>query len=100
MLTVVFGESTMSRIQVQLRCNRFKEDRKDANDDARHGRPSTISTDENIEAVNKVIKQAIFTDILGMERATAKIPPKLLNFKQKQRRMDISQEMLTTIQIC
>ena len=31
------------------------------------------------------------------ERATAKIIPKLLNFKQKQRRMDIAQEMFTTV---
>ena len=31
-----------------------------------------------------------------MERAAAKIVPKLLNFEQKQRRLDIQQEMLTT----
>ena len=31
-----------------------------------------------------------------MKRAAAKIVPKLLNFKHKQRRMDIPQEMLTT----
>ena len=36
--------------------------------------------------------QAIFMDVLGMKRAAAK----LLNFKQKQRCMDIAQEMLTT----
>ena len=40
--------------------------------------------------------QAIFTDILGMKCAAAKIVPKLLNFEQKQRRMDIAQEILTT----
>ena len=31
--------------------------------------------------------QAIFTDVSGMKRAAAKIVLKLLNFKQKQRRM-------------
>ena len=31
-----------------------------------------------------------------MERAAANIVPKLINFYQKQRRMDIAQEMLTT----
>ena len=31
-----------------------------------------------------------------MKRAAAKIVPKLLNFEQKQHRMDIAQEMLTT----
>ena len=41
--------------QVQLWHNRFKERRKDVNDDARSGRPSTSTTDENIEAVKKMI---------------------------------------------
>ena len=40
--------------------------------------------------------QAIFTDVLGMKRAAAKIVKKLLNFEQNQRRMDIAHEMLTT----
>ena len=31
MLTMAFGKSTMSRIQVQLLCNRFKEGREDVN---------------------------------------------------------------------
>ena len=44
--------------------------------------------------------QTIFTDDLGVKCASAKIVPKLLNFEQKQRHMDIAQEMLTTIQIC
>ena len=42
MLTVTFNESTMSRTQVQLLCNRFKEDRKDVNDDARATRTSQV----------------------------------------------------------
>ena len=62
--------------------------------DARPGRPSTLTTAENIEAMKKMILdnrratigeladdvgislgscQAIFTDVLGMERAAAKI---------------------------
>ena len=55
MLTVAFGESTLSRAQVQLLYNRFKEDREDDNDDARSGRPSPTITDDNIEAVKKMI---------------------------------------------
>ena len=39
--------------------------------------------------------QVIFTDVLGMKRAAVKIVSKILNFEQKQRRMDIAQEMLT-----
>ena len=54
-LTVTFGESTMSRTQVQLWYNQFKEDREDVSDDVRPGRPSTSTTNENIEAVKKKI---------------------------------------------
>ena len=53
-LIVAFGESTMSRTQVQLWYNRFKEGRKDVNADARPGQSSTSTTNENIEAVKKM----------------------------------------------
>ena len=49
MFTVAFGESTMSRTQVQLWYNRFKEDREDVKDNARPCRPSMLTNDENIE---------------------------------------------------
>ena len=109
--------STMSRTQAQLWYNRFKEDWEDVNDNARPGRPSTSTTDENIKAVKKMILnnrritirevaddigisfgscQEIFTDVLGRKPVAAKIIPKLLNFEQKQQHMDIIQKMLTT----
>ena len=50
---MAFGKSTMSRTQVQLWCNRFKEDQEDVNDDA--GPPNMSTTNENIEAVKKMI---------------------------------------------
>ena len=40
--------------------------------------------------------QAIFTNVLGIKHAAAKIFPKLQNFEQKQWCLDIAQEMLTT----
>ena len=106
-----------SRTQVQLRYNRFKEGREEVNDDARSDGSSTSTTDENMEAEKKIILdnrritirevadnvgisfasfQAIFTDVLGLKCAAAKIVPKLLNFEQKQRRIYIAQKMLTT----
>ena len=45
----------LCRTQGQLWYNRFKEGREDVNDNARSGRPSTSTTDENIEAVKKMI---------------------------------------------
>ena len=50
MLTLTFGESTMSTTQVQLWYNRFKEGWEDVNNDAHLGHP----TDENIEAKEKM----------------------------------------------
>ena len=94
MLTVAFGESTMSRTQVQLWYNRFKEGWEDVNNDACSGRLSTSATDENIEAVKKMILdnrritiaefagnvgisfgscQEIFSRVLGMKRVATKI---------------------------
>ena len=55
MLTVVFDESTMSRTQVQLWYNRFKEGRENINGDVRPAHPSRSTTDENIETVKKMI---------------------------------------------
>ena len=43
MLTVAFSESTISRKQVQLWYNRFKEGREEVNDDAQHCYPMKTS---------------------------------------------------------
>ena len=96
MLTVALSKSTTSRTQVRLWYNRFKEGREDVKDDARPGLPTSSTTDENIEAVIKMLLdncrltiseatddvgisfgscQAIFTNVLGMKCAAAKIVP-------------------------
>ena len=101
-----------------MRGNRFKEDRKDVDTEAHPGRPSTSTADEKIKAVKKMnldnrsitIRevaddfgisfgscQEIFTDVLAKKRAAVKIVPNLQNFRQKQSRMDIAQEILTTL---
>ena len=52
---MAFGKSTMSRTQIPLWSNQFKEGREHVNDDDRPGRPSTSTTIESIEAVKKMI---------------------------------------------
>ena len=52
MMTVAFS---MSSTQVQLWYNRFKEGRTDVNGDVRPGRSRPPTTEENIEAVMKMI---------------------------------------------
>ena len=39
----------------------------------------------------------IFSNTLGMKRVAAKCVPKLLNFEQKQRRMEVAQESLNEV---
>lgn len=53
MLSAAFGESIISKTQVEFRYNRFKEGRKDVNNDACRLFKST--TDENIETIKEVI---------------------------------------------
>ena len=52
-----------------------------------------ITTRETADDIGMLFDscQSIFTDVLGMKRATMKIVPKLLKFEQKQRRMDVAQ---------
>ena len=49
------GESTMTRTQVQLLCNLFKEGQEDINEDARPDCPSASTTNEDIGAIKKMI---------------------------------------------
>ncbi|UYV70168.1 hypothetical protein LAZ67_7002057 [Cordylochernes scorpioides] len=92
--------------------------REDVNDEERAGRPSTSTTDEKINKVEKMILanrritvrevaedlnisigscHSIFINDLGMRRVAAKFVPKLLNCDQKQHRMNIANEMLDSV---
>jgi histone-lysine N-methyltransferase SETMAR len=118
MLTVAYGESTLSKKNVYKWYKLFQEGRENVNDEPRSGRPSTSKTDENVQEVKEIVLknrritireiaddlnisfgscQSILTDVLGMTRVSAKFVPKLLNFDQKQRRMNIAQDMLNDV---
>ncbi|UYV78427.1 hypothetical protein LAZ67_16001318 [Cordylochernes scorpioides] len=96
----------------------FSEGREDVNDEERAGRPSTSTTDEKINEVEKMILanrritvrevaedlnisigscHSNFINDLGMRRVAAKFVPKLLNCDQKQHRMNIANEMLDSV---
>ena len=116
MLTKAYGESAMSKTRVYGWYKRFQDGREDVEDDERPGRPSTSTTDENVEEVKEMVINdrritirevtndvgmsigschEIFSNVLGMKRVAAKFVPKLLNFEQKQRRMEVAQQSLT-----
>ncbi|EGI59647.1 FLJ37770-like protein, partial [Acromyrmex echinatior] len=115
MLTVAYGEATLDRSNVYRWYKMFSEGREDVNDEERAGRPSTSTTDENIDEVKKIVLanrritvrevvedlnisigscHSIFTNDLGMRRVAAKFVPKLLNFDQKQHCINIAKELL------
>ena len=97
MLKVAHGECTVSQKSVYKWCKFFTEGQEEVNDDARPGRPSTSTTNENTETVKKIVMEnrritireiaedvgisvgschAIFSDILGLKRVAAKFVPK------------------------
>ena len=55
MLKVAYGEWYVSQKSVYKWYKLFTEGRKEVNDDARPGRPSTSTTSENTEAVKKLL---------------------------------------------
>ncbi|UYV76701.1 hypothetical protein LAZ67_14001825 [Cordylochernes scorpioides] len=118
MLTVAYGEATLDRSNVYRWYKMFSEGREDVNDEERAGRPSTSTTDEKINEVEKMIMancritarevaedlnisngscHSIFINDLGMRRVAAKFVPKLLNCDQKQHSMNIANEMLDSV---
>ncbi|UYV64764.1 hypothetical protein LAZ67_3001906 [Cordylochernes scorpioides] len=118
MLTVAYGEATLDRSNVYRWYKMFSEGQEDVNDEERAGRPSTSTTDEKFNEVEKMILanrriavrevaedlnisigscHSIFINDLGMRRVAAKFVPKLLNCDQKQHRMNITNEMLDSV---
>ncbi|UYV80650.1 hypothetical protein LAZ67_19001235 [Cordylochernes scorpioides] len=118
MLTVAYREATLDRSNVYRWYKMFSEGREDVNDEERARRPSTSTTDEKINEVEKMILanrritvrevvedlnisigscHSIFINDLGMRRVAAKFVPKLLNCDQKQHRMNIANEMLDSV---
>ena len=57
MLKVAYGECTVSQKSVYKWYKLFIDGREEVNDDARPGRPSTSTTNENTEAVKKIVME-------------------------------------------
>ncbi|XP_018360609.1 PREDICTED: putative uncharacterized protein FLJ37770 [Trachymyrmex cornetzi] len=118
MLQTAFDGDTMSQARAYEWYKRFKEGRENVNDDAKSGRPSTSCNDEHVKKVKEIVLanrritirevaeelrilygscEAIFINILGMKRVAAKFIPKILNFQQKQYRVELAKQMLADI---
>ena len=105
----------MSRTRLFEWHRRFKEGREEVEDDHRNGRPSANRTDENVERVRLKVQSnrrvtarmiahelginiervwRIITEYLGMRKISAKMVPRLLNEGQKERRVQVCQDIL------
>lgn len=116
MLNKAFGESSMSKTQAYEWYKSFKEGREVVEDLPRSGRPSTSTTDDNIDKIKKLVLEnrhfsvrelarelnidkmtvhGILTNVLGMRRVAAKMVPKELNFLQKEHRKKFAEDMIS-----
>ena len=97
----------------------FKEEREEVEDDQRSGRPSTSRTDENVKRVRQKVRSdrrltvrliadelvmnskrvwRIIKEDVGMRKICAKMVPRLLNKRQKKRRVQVCQEILEQLE--
>ncbi|KAL4153743.1 hypothetical protein QTP88_001576 [Uroleucon formosanum] len=118
MLCEVYGEECLSRARVFEWYKRFYSGREDVEDDDRSGRPTTSSTNENVEKIDKIIRQdrrlsvravaemvnidresvrKILVENLNIKKVCAKMVPKNLTIDQKFNRKEICSDTLKII---
>lgn len=115
MLEKAYGESVLSKTRAYEWYKAFKEGREVVDDLPRSGRPSTSTTDDNIDKVKEIVMEnrhaslremaqdldmshesvrTVLVDVLGMRRVAARLVPKELNFLQKEHRKQVAEDML------
>ena len=116
LLQEVHGDDTMSRTRLFEWHRRFKEE---VEDDHRSGKPSISRTDKNVERVRQKVRSdrrlsvrmiadelgmnnervwRIITEDLGMRKICAKMVLRLLNEGQKERRVQVCQDILEQLE--
>ena len=119
LLQEVHGDDMMSRICLFEWHRRFKEGREEVEDDHRSGRPSTSRADANAVRVRRKVRNdrrrtvrmiadelgmngeriwRIITEDLGMKKISAKMVPTLLNEGEKERCVQMCQDILEQLE--
>lgn len=117
MLTEVYGKDTMSRTRDFEWPKKFKDGREEVEDE-HPGRPCTSKTDENVDKIDKIIRndrhlsirmiidminidketvRQILHNNLNMNKVCAKMVPKNLSQDQKDNRKNICSDILQMI---
>ncbi|QQP53713.1 Uncharacterized protein FKW44_006279 [Caligus rogercresseyi] len=86
----------MGTTQIKEWYNRFKDGRLSVESEPRSGRPSTSKNDAIIDQ-NRRITIRELVDEVNISFVSAKFVPKLLTFEQKHLRLEITQNMLETV---
>lgn len=118
MLQKTYQDSCMSKTQVYEWYKAFKNGREEIVDLLRSGRPSTCTTDENINKIKTLLLQNrrmsvrelaheldisfksvhnILRDVLHMKWVSARLVPKELNFFQKEHRKRVAEDMISQV---
>ena len=119
MLQQVYGDEAMSRSRAFEWHRRFREGNEEVEDSPRSGRPSTSRSEENIERVKRAVRSdrrltvriiaqeldinrdcvwRILTEELGMRKICAKMVPRMLTEDQKERRVQVCQDILERLE--
>ena len=119
LLQEVYGDDTMSRTRLFEWHRRFKEGREEVKDDHRSERPFTSRTDKNVERVRQKVRSdrlltvrmiadelgmniervwRIIMEDMGMRKICAKMVLRLLNEAQKERRVQVCQDILEQLE--
>ena len=115
MLVQVYGDNAVKKTAVYRWVKRFSTGRESVTDEERSGRPATSRTEENIAKIRQIVREnrrltvrsiaeqvnidretvrKILTEDLDIRKVCAKMVPKELTKKQKQRRVTICKDLL------
>lgn len=119
MLQKAFGEQAMSKTQVYEWHKMFKDGREGVEDEPHQRRPRTSTDEHYVTQIKELVLQnhrlttreladavgisngsvnTILKDVLCLRKVKSRLVPKMLNFMEKQRRVEVCETMLSDYQ--